>query len=321
MKPFRVVSFPTAELLEAVGPLPDGLRAGVWDIQGEPEGIELGEIDVAILPYMASVASLAGIRRASNLQLVQTQTTGFDGVHDLVGPNVSVSTAAGVHAAGTAELALGLVLASLRGIGESVRDQAERRWNPRRWPGLADRKVAIVGVGGIGEEIRKRLVPFDVELSRFGTRARTDDHGQIFAIDDLLHRAGDIEVLILIVPHNAGTHHLINAQMLAALPDGAVVVNVARGPVVDTDALVAELETGRIRCASDVFDPEPLPAEHPIWQLPNALVIPHNGGNSGAVLPRMVKLLKRQVAAWGNGEPGENLVDAPASGAEGLEDS
>lgn len=311
MNPIRVVSFPSTQLLEAVGPLPDGIVAGIWDIEGEPVGVELDEIDVAIFPYMANFSMLQGIERARNLKLVQTQTTGYDGVHDLVGPGVSVATAAGVHAASTAELAVGLAIASLRGIGESVRDQAANRWNPARWPGLADRKVAIVGVGGIGEEIRKRLDPFEVELSRFGTRARTDEHGEILAVGNLLEHARGIEVLILIVPHNAGTHHLVDAELLAALPDGAVIVNVARGPVVDTDALVAELRTGRLRCASDVFDPEPLPADHPIWQLPNALIVPHNGGNTEAFLPRMTALLKRQLQAWAHGETPENLVHAP----------
>ncbi|MDQ0096093.1 2-hydroxyacid dehydrogenase [Paeniglutamicibacter psychrophenolicus] len=311
MNPIRVVSFPSTQLLEAVGPLPAGIVAGVWDIEGEPAGVKLEEIDVAIFPYMANFSMLQGIGRARNLKLVQTQTTGYDGVHDLVGPGVSVATAAGVHAASTAELAVGLAIASLRGIGESVRDQAANRWNPARWPGLADRKVAIVGVGGIGEEIRKRLDPFEVELSRFGTRARTDEHGEILAVGNLLDHAKDIEVLILIVPHNASTHHLVDAELLAALPDGAVIVNVARGPVVDTDALVAELQTGRLRCASDVFDPEPLPADHPIWQLPNALVVPHNGGNTEAFLPRMTALLKRQLVAWATGTTPENLVQAP----------
>lgn len=313
MKPIHVVTFPSSELLEAVGPIPEGLQAGIWDISGEPVGVSFEEIDAAIFPYMADFSKLKGVTRARNLKLVQTQTTGYDGVHELVGPGVAVATAAGVHAASTAELAVGLAIASLRGIGESVRDQARNHWNPGRWPGLADRRVAVVGVGGIGEEIRRRLEPFEVELSRFGTRARTDEHGQILGIDELMDRARHIEVLILIVPHNQSTHHLVDARLLAQLPDGAVIVNVARGPVVDTDALVAELETGRLRCASDVFDPEPLPADHRIWQLPNALIVPHNGGNTEAFLPRMTSLLKRQMLAWAQQGPSENLVSDPAA--------
>lgn len=308
MKQNTVVTFPSIELLDAVGPLPEGLETAIWDFDSDPVGASLEDVQIAIFPYMANFSQLAAVTKAPNLKLVQTQTTGFDGIRELVGPNVSVATAHGVHAASTAELAIGLAIASLRGIGESVRDQGNAFWNPRRWPGLADRKVAIVGVGGIGEEIRKRLDPFEVELSRFGTRARTDEHGEIFAIDELESRAKDIEVLILIVPHNESTHHLVDARLLAALPDDAVVVNVARGPVVDTDALVAELASGRLRCASDVFDPEPLPADHPIWQLPNALIVPHNGGNTEAFLPRMTALLKRQVVAWAENRDSENLV-------------
>lgn len=308
MKQNTVVTFPSIELLDAVGPLPEGLETAIWDFDSDPVGASLEDVQIAVFPYMANFSQLAAVTKAPNLKLVQTQTTGFDGIRELVGPNVSVATAHGVHAASTAELAIGLAIASLRGIGESVRDQGNALWNPRRWPGLADRKVAIVGVGGIGEEIRKRLDPFEVELSRFGTRARTDEHGEIFAIDELESRAKDIEVLILIVPHNESTHHLVDARLLAALPNDAVVVNVARGPVVDTDALVAELASGRLRCASDVFDPEPLPADHPIWQLPNALIVPHNGGNTEAFLPRMTALLKRQVVAWAENRDSENLV-------------
>lgn len=308
MKQNTVVTFPSIELLDAVGPLPEGLETAIWDFDSDPVGASLEDVQIAVFPYMANFSQLAAVTKAPNLKLVQTQTTGFDGIRELVGPKVSVATAHGVHAASTAELAIGLAIASLRGIGESVRDQGNALWNPRRWPGLADRKVAIVGVGGIGEEIRKRLDPFEVELSRFGTRARTDEHGEIFAIDELESRAKDIEVLILIVPHNESTHHLVDARLLAALPNDAVVVNVARGPVVDTDALVAELASGRLRCASDVFDPEPLPADHPIWQLPNALIVPHNGGNTEAFLPRMTALLKRQVVAWAENRDSENLV-------------
>lgn len=308
MKQNTVVTFPSIELLDAVGPLPEGLETAIWDFDSDPVGASLEDVQIAVFPYLANLSDLAAVTKAPNLKLVQTQTTGFDGIRELVGPKVSVATAHGVHAASTAELAIGLAIASLRGIGESVRDQSNALWNPRRWPGLADRKVAIVGVGGIGEEIRKRLAPFEVELSRFGTRSRTDEHGEIFAIDELESRAKDIEVLILIVPHNESTHHLVDARLLAALPDDAVVVNVARGPVVDTDALVAELASGRLRCASDVFDPEPLPADHPIWQLPNALIVPHNGGNTEAFLPRMTALLKRQVVAWAENRDSENLV-------------
>lgn len=303
----RTISFPTQELIDAVGPIPENLKAVLWDLENEPR-TPLGDIEIAVLPYMASPQRLKNIRLAPNLKIVQTQTTGYDGMVDLIGDRADINTAAGVHAAATAEMAIGLAIASLRGYPQAVRDQQSGHWNPLQWPGLADRTVALVGVGGIGEEIRKRLEPFEVNLLRFGSTARTDEHGQVFATADLAAHAAEIEVLILIVPLNDSTHHLVDAELLAQLPDGATVVNVARGPVVQTEAIVAEVASGRLNMASDVFDPEPLPADHPLWQHPNALVIPHNGGNTKAFFPRMVKLLKKQVQSWAAGHDGENLV-------------
>ncbi|WP_313814684.1 2-hydroxyacid dehydrogenase [Glutamicibacter sp.] len=303
----RTVSFPTAELLEAVGELPENLKPVIWDLETDPNS-SLDDIDIAIFPYMADPKFLANVRKAKNVKIVQTQTTGYDGMIDMIGDRADICTAAGVHAAATAEIALGLTIASLRGFPTSVRDQQTGRWNPQQWPGLADRTVGVVGVGGIGGEIRKRLEPFEVNLLRFGSKARHDEHGQVFDTDQLPELAAQIEVLILIVPLNDSTHHLVDARLLAQLPDGATIVNVARGPVVDTDALVTEVVSGRLNVASDVFDPEPLPSDHPLWQCPNALITPHNGGNTSAFFPRMVKLLKRQLLAWSKDQEGENLV-------------
>ncbi|WP_396278308.1 2-hydroxyacid dehydrogenase [Glutamicibacter creatinolyticus] len=304
----RIVSFPSAELLQAVGELPANLKPVLWDLDSAPEGVEPNEIDIAVFPYMAEFSRLQSIKQATNVSLVQTQTTGYDGIIDLVGSKVSVATAGGVHAAATAEMALGLAIASLRGFPDAVRNQEAGNWAPQRWPGLADRTVGLVGVGGIGEEIRRRLEPFEVNLLRFASSARTDEHGTVHGIDELASLAGQIEVLILIVPLNDATHHLVDAELLAALPDGARIINVARGPVVDTEALTREVASGRLFVASDVFDPEPLPQDHELWRQPNALILPHNGGNTEAFFPRMVALLKRQVQAWSRGEDGENIV-------------
>lgn len=307
MSGHRTISLPSQDLIDAVGPFPANLKPVLWDLVNEPQG-NIDEIEIAVMPYMANPATLESVRSAPNVRIVQTQTTGFDGMVDLIGDRADINTAAGVHAASTAEMAIGLAIASLRGFPQAVRDQQEGRWNPMQWPGLADRTVGLVGVGGIGEEIRKRLEPFEVNLLRFGSTARTDEHGDVLSICELPVRAKEIEVLILIVPLTDSTHHLVDAALLAQLPDGATVVNVARGPVVDTDALVAEVSSGRLNVASDVFDPEPLPTNHPLWQHPNALIIPHNGGNTAAFFPRMVKLLKRQIELWSAGEDGQNLV-------------
>ncbi|MGG5751788.1 2-hydroxyacid dehydrogenase [Zafaria sp. Z1313] len=308
MEPVTVFTFPDSALLEACSPLPEGVRAGVWDLDGDPVGVDLDEIEAVVLPYIMSGGSFSAVRRAPNVRIVQTQSTGYDGVAERVGGHVAVASAAGVHAAATAELAVGLALSSLRGLDEAARDQHARRWAPARWRGLADRRVGIVGVGGIGEEIRRRLEPFEVDLVRIGRGAREDGHGRIHGIDELPELAGGLEVLVLIVPLDDSTHHLVDAALLARLPDGALVVNVARGPVVDTDALTAEVASGRLKCALDVVDPEPLPEDHPLWTLPGAFITPHNGGNTDAFPPRITALLKRQIAALAQGRTPENLV-------------
>jgi len=308
VKPINVVTFPDSALLQACEPLPAGIRAVVWDLDGPPAGVRLDQVEAVVLPYTGGTGRFAAVREAPNVRLVQTQTTGYDGVSALVGEDVAVTSAHGVHAAATAELAIGLALASLRGIGEAARDQATGTWAPRRWPGLADRRVGVLGVGGIGEEIRRRLEPFEVDLVRFGTSARTDAHGPVHGIDELEALASGLEVLICIVPLTEATQGLVGRRVLAALPDGAVVVNVARGPVVDTEALTAEVGTGRLRCALDVVEPEPLPAEHPLWRMPGALITPHNGGNTEAFPRRVVALLRRQLEAFAAGREPENLV-------------
>lgn len=308
MKPVTHIAFPDAQLLDACQPLPDGITAGVWDLDSEPTGLELSQIEAVIMPYAMGGIPFTHVHRAPNLRLVQLQSTGYDGVVKAVGEEVAVASAAGVHAAGTAELTLALILAAQRGIPEYVRNQDRGEWAPSRQRGLADLRVGVVGTGGIGEEICRRLDPFEVDLVRFASRARTDARGPVHAIEELSEQASGLDVLVLIVPLNDSTHGLVEADLLAQLPDGALVVNVARGAVVDTDALTREVASGRLRCALDVVDPEPLPQDHALWQLPGALIVPHVGGNSGAFEPRIQAFVKEQVARLAAGEQPQNLV-------------
>jgi phosphoglycerate dehydrogenase-like enzyme len=302
------VAIPDPDLLSALGPLPAGMRAVPWDFDGEPDGARLEEIDAVVLPYPDTAGALPQLAKLKNLKLVQTQTTGVDGIAAAVGRDVAIASAAGVHAASTAELAVGLMLASLRGIDVAARDQPEERWRHERRLSLADRKVLLVGVGGIGREIARRLEPFEVQLTRVGTHARDDSEGHIHGTVELEQLAASHEVLVVITPLTDDTHGLIDAAVLAALPDGALVVNVARGAVVDTEALTAEVVSGRLNCALDVTDPEPLPPDHPLWRSANALITPHLGGDTTAFEPRIVRLLQQQLAAVAAGKAPRNLV-------------
>ncbi len=310
MQTVRTVTLPDRDLLAKLQPLPAGIEASVWDLKSDPEGIDLEQIDGVVLPYIDASAVLGSLSKAPNLKFVQTQSTGFDGVREAAGPSAAVASASGVHAAATAELAIGLIIAKLRGIDDAVRNQVTGSWLPQRRSSLADRRVLLVGVGGIGHEIARRLAPFEVEITRVGSSAREDSEGHIHASSELAELAKTHDVLVAVTPLNDHTHQLVDATVLAALPDGALVVNVGRGPVVDTAALTAEVVSGRLHCALDVVDPEPLPADHPLWTSPNALITPHIGGNASAFEPRIVKLLAAQLTALANGERPANLVQA-----------
>ncbi|GAB15145.1 putative oxidoreductase [Arthrobacter globiformis NBRC 12137] len=316
MPSIRTVSFPDRDLLDRLSPLPEGIRGTIWDLKSDPKDAALAEIDAVVLPYIDAGAVLGSLSKASNLQLVQTQSTGYDGVPEAAGPAAAVATAAGVHAAATAELAVGLILAKLRGIDAAARDQQTGSWRPQRRRSLADRRVLLLGVGGIGHEIAKRLAPFEVELTRVGSSARTDAYGEVHAAAELVSLAASHDVLVAVTPLSEETHRLVSADVLSALPDGALVVNGGRGPVVDTDALTAEVVSGRLHCALDVVDPEPLPSDHPLWKSENALVTPHIGGNASAFEPRIVKLLASQLEALAAGNRPANLVqEGPFSAA------
>jgi phosphoglycerate dehydrogenase-like enzyme len=307
MQLVQTVSFPEPQLLADLSPLPEGLRGVVWDMKDEPVE-ELGDIDGVILPYIDAGAVMGSLAKVPNLKFVQTQSTGYDGVREAAGPGAAVANASGVHAAATAELAVGLILAKLRGIDQAVKDQQIESWKPQRRQSLADRKILLLGIGGIGKELARRLEPFEVTVTRVGSSARTDADGQVHGPDELVELAPGHDILVSVLPLNDNTHHLVGQEVLAALPNGALVVNVGRGAVVDTNALTREVASGRLQCAIDVVDPEPLPAGHPLWSAENALITPHIGGNASVFEPRILKLLKRQLEALAAGETPANLV-------------
>jgi len=303
----RTLSVPERDLLLRLQPFPEGMRGVLWDLRGLPEGADLGEIDAVVLPNANPSAVLGSLVRAPALKLVQTQTTGYDGVIEAAG-SAGVATAAGLHADSTAEHAIGLILAKIRGIDESSRDQIEGRWRPRQQQSLADRRVLLVGAGGIGRQIARRLENFEVSLTRVGRTARVDGHGTVHGADELIRLAGTHDVLVVATPLTEQTRHLISQEVMAALPDGSLIVNVGRGAVVDSAALTRELVAGRLHCALDVFDPEPLPAGHPLWTSPNALITPHLGGNTTASTSRLIDFLRFQIKALASGQPPRNLV-------------
>lgn len=299
------VSLPSDAWAQALGEV-DGVRVEVWD---GTSPLPSPAPHVVVPPYVVA-PDLSALSQAPGVRVVQLMTNGFDGVLEQLPAHVTVCNAAGVHDASTAELAVGLALASLRGLDDAARAMPHGDWNARRRTSLADRAVLVVGWGGVGRAVARRLAGFEVSVTAVGSRARTQDGVQVHAPEELPALLPAHDVVVLACPLDETTRGLVDAGFLAALPDGALVVNVARGPVVDTDALLAELRTGRLHAALDVTDPEPLPADHPLWTAPGCLVSPHVGGNTSAFRPRFVRLLRAQLERLVAGGDPENVVRA-----------
>ena len=303
-----LVTMPDASWVADTGEIP-GLEMVTWDIH-EPHP-RADEVAVVVPPYLDPHQRLDLLGTLPRLELVQLLTAGYDNVTPHLPRGVTLCSGGGIHDASTAELALTLMLASIRGIPDFVRAQDQRHWIPTRiWPALADRRVLVVGYGKVGRAIAARLLAFETTVTAVASRARDGDElvETVHGIDELPALLPDQDVVVVITPLTDATAGLVDAGFLAAMKDGALVVNVARGKVADTDALLAEAASGRLRVAVDVTDPEPLPADHPLWSTPNVLVSPHVGGASTAFRPRALALVRRQLAAYAEGRPLESVV-------------
>ncbi|MFS3135163.1 2-hydroxyacid dehydrogenase [Gluconacetobacter sacchari] len=304
----RVVSVPDRALKAYLEERCPAIDFVLWDDDAEPSVRDLSVIDAVITPYAHSSRTVERLASLPRLKLVQTQSTGVDNLLGRVPPGVLLCSARGVHAASTAELAIGLAIASLRGIDVAARNMSRGIWQEERRLTLTDRKVALLGYGSIGQELHRKLTAFDVETIRIGQTARRDEHGDIHGIGDLVGLLSDTDILMSSLPLTPATAHLVNWAVLSAMKDGALFVNVGRGGVVDQDALAVELYSGRLSAAVDVTDPEPLPEGHPLWSAPNFLLTPHLGGNSSAFLPRIRRFLAEQMTRIGDGRPVVNQM-------------
>ena len=304
------VTIPHVELLEGLGSLPDGVRLVLWDLVG-PLDVLAADVDVVVVPnYFVDPEGFRVLESLPRLRMVQLPSAGYEHALQQIPAHVTVCNGRGVHDAGTAELALALTLASQRGINDAVRDMSDGTWRPELRSSLADRRVMVLGYGSVGAAVGRRLEAFEAEVVRVARTARQAPEGLVHGVDELPGLLPDVDILIVTLPLTEETHSLVNAKVLAALPDGALLVNVGRGMVVDTGALLAELTSGRLRAALDVTEPEPLPANHPLWRAPNVIITPHVGGYSNATTPRLVALLRRQIEALAAGDPPENVVRA-----------
>ena len=294
------VSVPPGPLREALGPLPDDVELLEWDLDGPAPR---PHIDLVVRPNVRGLAPLEWLSTVTT-RLVQSPAIGFDGVSGVLPPGHRLANAAGVHEDSTAELAVTLVLAAQRDLPFYVQAADQGRWATRLSPGLSGRTVLLLGVGGVGQAVEARLRPFGPEIVKVARAARDGVHG----VDELPTLLPEADVVVVAVRLDDSTVRLVDAGFLARMRDGAVLVNVARGAVVDTDAVVAETSTGRLRAALDVTDPEPLPRDHPLWRIPGVLVTPHVAGATPDATPRMALLVRARVDRMLAGEPPLNVV-------------
>ncbi len=293
------VLVPHDEGVTALADVP-GVTATRYDVDGE-----LPPADVLVPPFLANADAVGLASRVPGLRLVQLLTAGAENWVGKLPDGVALSDCRGAHGGATAEWIVAAMLAVYRELPAFVRRQDEARWDQRQTPELAGKKVLVVGAGDVAEHTVRRLAPFEVETTLVGRRARDGVHG----IDEVLDLLPHFDACVVIVPLTDDTRGLVDAAFLAAMPDGALLVNAARGPVADTDALVAELESGRLLAAVDVTDPEPLPADHPLWKAPGLLLTPHVGGSVPGGMGRAYRVAAEQLAAFARGENPPNLVE------------
>lgn len=299
------VCVPTEQARAAIGDI-DGATVVVWDGEGEPPA-DVAPTRFLLDRYMAAPWSAQALAALPELEVVQLLSAGVDRwlprLAELPRP-VTLCNGRGVHGPSTAALAVAGLLALTRELPHFVHEQRAGRWQPRDSDGVEDRTLLVLGAGDIGERIAASLRPLGARPVLVGRTARDGVRG-IAELPELLPTA---QLVAIALPLTAETTGLVDAAFLAALPDGAVLSNVARGAIVDTEALLAECASGRLRAHLDVTEPEPLPDGHPLWTTPGVLITPHVGGGTQGWLERGMRLVRDQVRRFVAGEPLRNVV-------------
>ena len=297
-----VICLPDVDAVKLVGDLPDGLEVVIWDGAGPPPAA----VEFWVPTYMLADATQrdAALAAMPELRVVQLVSAGAEVWVGRIPPGVLLCDGRGIHGGSTAEWVLTAILAVLREFPRFILDQQARRWAPVITDELAGKHVLVVGAGDLGENVATRLRAFGASAVLVARRARDGVH----AVGELSGLLPAVDIVVLVVPLTPETTGLVDSAFLAALPDGALLVNASRGPVVVTDALVAELSSGRLRAALDVTDPEPPPEDHPLWTAPNLLLTPHVGGNVRGFPKRAYRLVREQILRYAAGEPLLNVV-------------
>jgi phosphoglycerate dehydrogenase-like enzyme len=284
---------------EAMGPAPDG-----WTVDSFPEdpasSADLDRVEFVVAGWPASK-----LREVPNLKVVQTRSAGVDWILDHVPDGVTLCSAKGARDPAMAEWVLWAILADYKAAGVAAVQQVAREWKHLDLRDVEGARVLILGHGSIGVAVEERLAPFGVgEIVRVARRARDGVH----AVDELEGLLPGADVVVNLLPATPSTDGLFDATMFAAMREGALFVNAGRGRTVDTDELLAALESGRVRAVLDVMEPEPLPAEHPLWGAPNCIITPHSAGDTPGAERASWALAGEQLRRYAAGEELVNVV-------------
>jgi phosphoglycerate dehydrogenase-like enzyme len=298
-----IVCVPDSEAVAWLGELPDGVEVISWDGSGDPPA-RAGAVEFLVPPYPFAPHQSELLAALSNVKVVQLLSAGVDAWRGRLPDGALLCRGVGIHTGSTADLALTLALASLRRLPQYLRQQEQGRWEPVPSDEVVGKRVLVIGAGDIGAAIRRRFEAFDATVTMVGRTARDGVH----ATGELPELLPHHDIVVLIVPLTDETRGLVDPDFLAAMPDTALLINVARGGVVVTDALVAELQAGRLYAGLDVFDPEPLPPGHPLWSAPNVLITPHVGGGTVGWAGRGYQLVADQIRRYVAGAPVRYVV-------------
>jgi len=299
------VWLPGPDSVAQLGGLPDGMAADVWD-GGEQLPESADEVEVVVLPSGVPASRMPVLAKLPRLNLIQLMSAGAEQAIPFVPPGVTLCNARGAHDPAVAEWIMAVILAQVRELPRFAAAQQAATWAPASTGALAGQRVLIVGYGSIGAAVERLLTPFGVTVQRIARRARNG----VSAMDELAAALPDADIVIVLVPVTPATNGLVDARFLSQLHDGALLVNAARGSIVDTGALLTELRSGRLRAALDVTDPEPLPDGHPLWSAPGLLLTPHVGGATPQAVPRAMAVVRDELARYASGEPLRNIVGA-----------
>ncbi len=302
--PRILVTVPDESLLPALAGI-DGVEALVWDLAPPAPATEIAMVvgPWGMPPSYREV--FAGVR----VGLLQHSGIGYETLIGSVPAGTIVANSAGVQEQATAELAVALALAMQRDLPGFVHAADRREWGQEFRPSLSDRRVMLLGYGGIGKIIERMLDGFDVDLVRVASRPRlTDDGARVYGVEELPALLPTVDIVLVAVPLSPATDRLVDAAFLSRLRDGALVVNVSRGRIADTEAIIHEARASRRRCALDTQDPEPLPPGHELWSLPGVFITPHLGGVTDSIQPRFERLVRDQAERLVRGEAPRNVV-------------